>query len=270
MSTTTTAEAFLRRDRWIVAGGLALICALSWFYLLGGAGTGMSTLAMTTWQFPPPVRTADSGASWPMSYWLIMASMWWIMMCAMMMPSAAPMVLLYARVYRHAQRHGQIESPYVPTASFVAGYLFVWLVFSLAATSLQWLLESLGLLDAMMMWSSDLVLSGGLLIAAGTYQFLPLKQACLKHCRSSVDFVSRNWRQGSTGAAAMGIEHGIYCVGCCWPIMALLFVGGIMNVVWIAGLAILVLVEKITPAGRQVANAAGAAMIAAGGYLLVV
>jgi predicted metal-binding membrane protein len=269
MSETTTAEGLLQRDRWIVAGGLVLICALSWIYLLGGAGTGMSTAAMTTWQFPPPIRVVTSGGSWGPSYWVVMVLMWWIMMIAMMTPSAAPVVLLYARVYRHGQRHGQIESPYVPTASFVAGYLFVWLVFSLGATSLQWLLESLDLLDAMMMWSSDLVLSGGLLIAAGTYQFSPLKQACLKHCRSPIEFVSQHWRQGRVGATVMGIEHGIYCVGCCWLVMALLFVGGIMNLVWIAGLAIIVLVEKIAPAGRQVANAAGAAMIATGGYLLV-
>ena len=269
MSTTTTVEAFLRRDRWIVAGGLALICALSWFYLLGGAGTGMSTLAMTTWQFPPPVRTVDSGASWPMSYWLIMASMWWIMMIAMMMPSAAPMVLLYARVYRHAQRLGQIDSPYIPTASFVSGYLFAWLLFSLAATALQWLLESVGLLDAMMMWSSDYAMSGALLLAAGAYQLSPLKQVCLKHCRSPAEFVSRHWRSGRAGAAVMGIQHGIYCVGCCWLVMALLFVGGIMNLVWIAGLAILVLIEKIAPGGRRLGYAAGVLMIAVGSYLLL-
>lgn len=224
---------------------------------------------MTTWQFPPPVHAATSGGSWDSGYWLIMASMWWIMMMAMMMPSAAPVVLLYARVYRHAQRQGRIDSPYVPTASFVVGYLFAWLMFSLVATALQWGLESVGLVDAMMMWSRDTVMSGGLLVAAGTYQFLPLKQACLKHCRSPVDFVSRNWRQGWAGAASMGIKHGIYCVGCCWPIMALLFVGGIMNLVWIAGLAILVLVEKLAPEGQAIGRAAGAAMIATGGYLLI-
>ncbi len=270
MIAATTVEALLRRDRWIVAGGLALICVLSWFYLLGGAGTGMSTVAMTTWQFPPPVRGGSFAGPWEASYWLVMASMWWIMMIAMMMPSAAPVVLLYARVYRHAQRRKQIDSPYVPVASFVSGYLFAWLLFSLVATGMQWSLESLGLLDAMMMWSSHAVMSGGLLLAAGIYQYLPLKQVCLKHCRSPVDFVSRHWRQGHAGAAVMGIEHGLYCVGCCWLVMALLFVGGIMNLVWVAGLAILVLIEKISPAGDLVARAAGAVMIAAGSYLLLI
>jgi predicted metal-binding membrane protein len=269
MSTTTTAEAFLRHDRWIIASGLALICALSWFYLLRGAGTGMSAVAMTTWQFPPPIHGSSYVGSWDTSYWLVMLSMWWIMMIAMMMPSAAPVVLLYARVYRHAQREGQIKSPYVPTASFVAGYLLAWFVFSLAATSLQWSFESSALLNAMTMWSSDLVMSGTLLVVAGVYQFLPLKHACLKHCRSPVEFVSRNWRQGWIGAAAMGIKHGAFCVGCCWLIMALLFVGGIMNLVWIAGLAVLVLAEKLVAEGHALGRAAGAAMIAAGVYLLV-
>ena len=265
---TTATEGLLRRDRWFVIGGLVLICALSWFYLLSGAGTGMNTAELTTWQFPPPVHGATSSSPWDASYWLIMVSMWWIMMIAMMMPSAAPVVLLYARVYRHAQRQGQIESPYVPTTSFVAGYLLAWFVFSLAVTSLQWSLDSSGLFNAMTMWSSNLVMSGTLLIAAGVYQFLPLKHACLKHCRSPADFVSRHWRRGRAGAAVMGIQHGIHCLGCCWLIMALLFVGGIMNLVWIAGLAVFVLAEKLAPEGHAIGRAAGAAMIATGVYLL--
>ncbi|UCD69748.1 MAG: DUF2182 domain-containing protein [Betaproteobacteria bacterium] len=269
MSELTVTETFLKRERWIVASGLVLICALSWAYLLAGAGTGMSAVAMSNWQFPPPAHAVTAGGAWDASYWLVMFSMWWVMMIAMMMPSAAPVVLLYARVYRHGQRQGQIGPTYVPTVSFIAGYLLAWLIFSGAATGLQWVLESLGLLDAMMMWSSDAVLSGSLLIAAGIYQILPLKQACLKHCRSPVDFVSRNWRQGWTGASVMGIQHGIYCVGCCWMVMALLFVGGIMNLVWVAGLSILVLVEKLAPAGRGIGRAAGAVMIATGAYLLV-
>ena len=269
MHAITVTEEFLRADRWIVGAGVALIGVLSWVYLMLGAGTGMSAVAMTTWQFPPPVHAASAPGAGDLSYWIIMASMWWVMMIAMMLPSAAPVVLLYARVYRHGQKRGQINSPYVPTASFVAGYLLVWLAFSLVATGMQWLLGQLGLLDAMMMWSTNTALSGGLLAVAGIYQFSAPKSACLKHCRSPVEFVSQRWRKGRIGAATMGIEHGLYCVGCCWLVMALLFVGGIMNLVWIAGLAFLVLLEKLVPHERWVGRMSGSLMIAAAIYLLL-
>lgn len=137
MPATTVVEEFLRGDKWIVGAGLALIGVLSWVYLVLGAGTGMSAVAMTTWQFPPAVHAASTSGAWELSYWLIMALMWWVMMIAMMLPSAAPVILLNARVYRQGQRRGQIHSPYVPAASFVAGYLLVWLVSSLVATCLQ-------------------------------------------------------------------------------------------------------------------------------------
>jgi len=265
---STVTEALLRRDRLVVYACLLLICLLSWYYLLAGAGTGMSTVAMTTWQFPPPVYTS-AGRNWPVLYWLIMFGMWWVMMIAMMVPSAAPMILLYARVQRHnGQRNGTADLA-VPTAAFLLGYLLAWLGFSLVATSLQWLLERWGLVHGMMMWSTSPTLSAVFLLAAGCYQLSPLKRVCLNHCRSPAGFLAGHWRKGRQGALRMGLRHGLYCVGCCWFLMLLLFVGGIMNLVWIAGLAILVLLEKLLPAGIPVARGSAVLMLLCGAYLLL-
>ena len=195
--------------------------------------------------------------------------MWWIMMIAMMLPSAAPMVLLYARVQRHNWKRAGVVDALAPTMTFVAGYLLSWLLFSLLATSLQWALERLGLVHSMMMWSNSHVLSGLFLVVAGVYQFSALKGACLSHCRSPAGFLSRHWRSGRLGALCLGWLHGLYCVGCCWVLMLLLFVGGIMNVLWIAGIALLVLLEKLVPRGELVARLSGVAMILAGAWLLL-
>lgn len=264
----TSTESLLRRDRVIVAVCLALICLLSWWFLLRGAGTGMSTLAMSTWQFPPPAYESN-GHSWPLGYWLVMFIMWWIMMIAMMLPSAAPMVLLFARVQRHNWKRGGVVDAVVPTAAFLLGYLLAWLAFSLVATALQWVLEQLGLVHSMMMWSTSHTLSAVFLLAAGVYQFSPLKNLCLLHCRSPASFLSEHWRGGQAGALRMGLDHGLYCVGCCWFLMLLLFAGGIMNLVWIAGLAILVLLEKLLPRGLWLARISGLLMLLAGAWLLI-
>jgi len=256
-------ERGLARDRLIVGAGLAVLTLLAWLYILDGAGTGMSVMAMTTFAFPPPVRPSMAMV-WSPAYWAIMFLMWWVMMIAMMTPSAAPMVLLHARVTRHAQKKGRMAAAPVPTAWFYLGYLAAWGGFSLLATGLQWGLERLGLMHAMLMWSSDLALSAGLLIAAGLYQLSPFKHRCLEHCRSPVEYLSRHFRPGSAGAFRMGLTHGAYCLGCCWGLMALLFVGGTMNLVWIALLAILVLGEKLLPYGGWLARALGIAMVAAG------
>lgn len=265
---TTTVEALLRRERWIIVGGLAVICLLSWLYIAAGAGTGMSTAAMTSWQFPPPALMPSMENTWGWSYWVIMLLMWWVMMIAMMVPSAAPMILLYARVQGNVAERGGRSSAIAPTAVFTAGYLAAWLGFSVAATSAQWLLEQAGLVHTMLMWSTSSTLSGVFLIAAGVYQMTPLKNVCLKHCRSPLHFLMHNMRKGVSGAFYMGIEHGAYCVGCCWVLMVLLFVGGTMNLVWIAGLAVFVLVEKIAPQGIWFGRVSGLVMIAAGVYLL--
>jgi predicted metal-binding membrane protein len=153
---------------------------------------------------------------------------------------------------------------------FFGGYLLAWLAFSLGAVLAQWVLERLGLVHMMAMWSLDRWLSGALLIAAGAYQLTPLKEVCLRSCRSPAESLSRGWRPGRLGALRMGLRHGAYCVGCCWLLMALLFAGGIMNLLWIAGLALFVLVEKVAPHGRLIGRAAGAMLLAGGIYVLAV
>ncbi len=272
----TAAERLLHRQPLIIGGALLVICLLSWWYLLNGAGTGMSMAAMTTWQFPPPIGSHGNAPAWSTQYWLIMLLMWWVMMVAMMVPSAAPMVLLYARVYRQGQiqarnqarNQDQVGLGVTPTAMFLAGYLLAWFTFSLAATLLQWGLEHSGLVHAMFMWSSSITLSALFLLVAGLYQLSPLKQACLSHCRAPATYLSPHWKKGQIGALQMGISHGLYCVGCCWLLMLLLFVGGTMNLVWIAGLALFVLIEKLAPRGMWIARTSGMLMIAAGAWLL--
>lgn len=264
----TVTERVVRRERLVVAGGLAAMALLAWLFVLDGAGTGMSVRAMSTWRFPPPLVPAANEA-WPAAYWLVMLAMWWVMMIAMMVPSAAPAILVYARVVRHAQNQGESPAAVVPATWFAAGYLLAWLGFSIAAVLVQWGLERLGLMHMMMMWSLDAWLSGAILIVAGLYQLSPFKERCLRQCRMPAEFLARNWRPGIGGAVRLGAAHGLYCVGCCVMLMALLLVGGIMNLFWIAGIAILVLVEKLAPAGGYVARITGAALIAGGVYVLV-
>ncbi len=260
----STLEALLRRERIVVAAGLAVLTALAWLYVWLGAGTGMSALAMTELALFPHTRPEPMpGMAAPAFAWATLVSMWWIMMIAMMTPSAAPLVLLYGRVARHAaeQRPGHV---YASSVFLLLGYLAVWLAFSAAATALQFALQRSGLISVMMMWSKSAWLSAAVLIGAGAYQLSPLKHACLRHCRAPVEFLTRHWRPGRIGAFAMGIAHGGWCVGCCWTLMALLFVGGVMNLVWIALLALLVLVEKTASHGAAAGRAAGVALIAWG------
>ncbi|MCB1499419.1 MAG: DUF2182 domain-containing protein [Bauldia sp.] len=252
MSATGMIEFVARRQQAVVVAGLVLVCVLAWAFVLAGAGTGMSISAMSTFQFPPPMNRPPMAGAWTAGYWLTMLVMWWVMMVAMMLPSAAPMLLLFAAMRRRAS-----QGAAVPTAWLAAGYLLAWLGFSVAAVALQYLFEQVGLLHGMMMWSLSPWLSVAILVAAGLYQLTPLKQACLSHCRSPLAFLMGHWRPGQMGALRMGLAHGVYCVGCCWFLMALLFVGGIMNVVWIAGLALIVLVEKVGPHGRAVSIALG-------------
>jgi predicted metal-binding membrane protein len=209
-------------------------------------------------------------AGWTAGYWIIMLLMWWVMMIAMMTPSAAPMILLYARATRYAQGKGQLGRGVVPAAAFAGGYLLAWFGFSLFATLLQRGLEASGGISAMWMASRSAGLSAAVLILAGAYQLSPWKHMCLNHCRAPAEFLSRRRRPGRLGALRMGVEHGAFCVGCCWVLMALLFVGGIMNVLWIAVLTIVVLLEKLTPRGPWFARIAGIVLVAWGAATLVV
>jgi predicted metal-binding membrane protein len=204
--------------------------------------------------------------AWTPGYAVLLFFMWWIMMMAMMLPSAAPMILLFAMINRKQREKG---APYVPTAIFATGYVLVWGAFSVVAVAAQWGLERSGLLSSMMA-STSVMLGAGLLIAAGVYQLTPLKHACLRHCRSPIFFITHHWRSGELGALRMGVEHGAFCTGCCWFLMALLFYGGVMNLFWIVGLAVFVLLEKTIPAGHWLGRIVGALLIAWGGALVLV
>jgi predicted metal-binding membrane protein len=190
--------------------------------------------------------------------------MWAVMMMAMMLPSAVPMFLFYASIARRREpSRGLLAS----TGAFALGYVAVWLGFSVAATMLQWALDTAALFSPMMQVTS-VALAGAVLIGAGLYQWTPLKQACLRQCRSPLDFVLTHWRSGRGGAFTMGVRHGAYCLGCCWVLMLLLFVGGVMNVAWITGIAAVVLVEKLAPAGHWISRLIGGGLIIWGGATL--
>jgi predicted metal-binding membrane protein len=175
------------------------------------------------------------------------------------------MILLFAALTR---KQVEPRAPYMGTGLFGVGYLAVWAGFSAIAVALQWQLSRITLISPMMVTTS-VTLGACLLIGAGIWQFTPLKHACLRYCRAPADFLTRHWRAGQAGAIQMGMLHGVYCLGCCWTLMLLLFYGGIMNVYWIAGLTTLVLVEKIAPLGTWVSSFVGAALIIWGGTLIL-
>ena len=189
-------------------------------------------------------------------------TMWTVMMVGMMTPSAAPMILMYARMGRTVELQGR---PLVATVWFVAGYFLVWAAFSLLATLVQWALERAALLDPAMA-STSKILGGLVFIAAGSYQWTRLKDICLAECQMPFAFLLRHggFRHDAAGCLMLGVRHGTYCVGCCWALMTLLFVGGVMNVLWIVLFALLILVEKVTSFGRLIAPLAGAVFVTAG------
>jgi predicted metal-binding membrane protein len=236
-----------------VLAALAGVTGLSWLYLVAMAG-GMESGPMSMLELRP----------WTPAHFGMMFAMWAIMMVGMMLPSATPATLVYTAVARKAAREG---TPVAPVAAFVLGYLTMWTLFSAGATVAQWGLERAALLSPMLV-SNSAVLGGALLVAAGAYQLTPWKDACLEHCRSPAHFVAQHWRPGTGGALRMGMEHGAYCLGCCWVLMGLLFFGGVMNLLWIAAIALFVLLEKVLPFGAGGGRWAGYAMITAGALVL--
>jgi predicted metal-binding membrane protein len=259
-------QSLLRHERPIIACAIGAVAALAWVYIWQGAAMGMTALDMTTLSLFPHRQLGTQG-SMEASWWLV-AVMWWVMMIAMMMPSATPLVLLYSKVLE--RQPGSLASRYAGTSLLMAGYLVAWLAFAVVAATLQKLLEPTGLISQMMLWSRSAALSAGVLAAAGLYQFSRFKSACLTQCRSPVRFLTQYARPGLGASFMLGMRHGAFCVGCCWLLMALLFVGGIMNLIWIAALMLFVLVEKLMPAGAAFGKVSGALLIVWAGATLLV
>ena len=241
-----------RRDFYAITISLIGMTVLAWIYLIQMARE--MSIPGSCCLLPPHIH------GWSAGYFGMMFFMWAVMMVGMMVPSAAPMILIYAAVARKAQQQG---TSIASTAAFTAGYIFMWTVFSFVATIAQWQLDKVALLSPMMVSNSP-KLGAGLLIAAGIYQWLPIKNSCLTRCRSPFHFISNHWRSGNLGAVLMGISHGAYCIGCCWAIMLLLFIGGVMNILWIAAITVFVLLEKILPLGDRGGKLSGILMIILG------
>ena len=246
------------RDRIAILAGLLGVSALAWVYLIDMA---------IDMQHMPSMSSGEmlQIQPWTTTDFVFMFLMWAIMMVGMMVPTAIPMTLIHAAIGRKAASQG---TPIAPTAMFVVGYVAMWTVFSAAATLAQWALDQAALLSPMMVTNSP-ELGAGLLIGAGIYQMTPWKDSCLRHCRSPAHFIAEHWRPGVAGAFRMGAEHGAFCLGCCWLLMALLFLGGAMNLLWIAAITLFVLLEKVLPFGDQGGRVAGVGMIVLGVALLI-
>lgn len=268
-TTRRSALARLGAERRLIVASLVAVTLVAWTYLwllaAGMARGDMALMGMSSGDAMPMQDMPGMGpAPWTAATFGLMFLMWWIMMVAMMVPSSMPTILLYARVQhhwlpeQHATRH---------VALFTAGYLLAWAAFSAIATTTQWALNASGLLAPMTL-SVSATIGAALFAAAGLYQLSPLKNVCLRHCRSPAEFLAQHRRPGAAGALLTGSHHGLYCVGCCWLLMALLFAGGVMNLLWVAALAVLVLLEKLVPFGHWLARASGVAMLGAAAYLL--
>jgi len=265
-----TLETVLRRDRAIVIAALAVLTTLAWadiFWLADDMAMG--GMDMTGFRMIPAGQglMMPASAPWQPIEFAYVFAMWAVMMIGMMTPSVAPMILIYARVGRQAVMSGH---PFAASGWFASGYLIAWTGFSLAATSAQWVLDRAALLTPMME-SANAVLGAIVLIAAGIYQWSPVKEACLFYCLAPLTFIMPHggFRPDARGALTLGFLLGLYCIGCCWALMLLLFVGGVMNVLWIAVLAGLVLLEKASPFGKLISRIAGGVLVAAGIWFLL-
>ena len=261
MKRTELLEVALRNDRVIVAAALTSLAAVAWVHMLheaqGMDRTGVCECLGMALSGPDTKR-------WAVGSLLPLSLMWVEMMVAMMIPSAAPMILIFAQVNRRRREQAR---PFIPTSLFVLGYLGVWSIFGIAAAAGQWVLHGAALLSPMMKTSSA-VLGGVLLIAAGVFQWTPWKRACLRQCSSPLSFLLNHWREGKYGALVMGVQHGAYCTGCCGLLMALLFVAGVMNMWWVAAITLLVALEKAVPHGRRFGAVAGLAFTLWGMWLI--
>ena len=267
-------EAALRRDRLIILAALLLLIAAAWAYLFRLAAgmamppeaapmpaMGMSMPGMDMGAaMAPPVKRSD------VTDMLLTFVMWFVMMVGMMAPAVAPTILLYARVGRMAALQ---QKPFAPAGWFTGGYFLAWAGFSLGATAAQIGLRDEMLLTAMLK-SASALLSGIALVVAGLYQWSPWKNACLEHCRAPIFFIQRHggFRPGAGASLLLGARHGLYCIGCCWALMLLLFVGGVMNIAWIAAIAALVLVEKLWSRGQLLSRTIGIVAVAGGLFLI--
>ena len=244
------------REYLIVGGGLAAIALMGWAYMVYMAWAMANMDKVDMWM--PPM------GAMPWSGWdfFMLFFMWATMMVAMMTPSILPMVTMFATLNRNRRSRRQ---SYTPTFVFVAGYLVAWTGFSVLASAAQWPLHTAGLLDPMMD-SRSYLMSGLVLIAAGIYQWTPFKDACLHSCRSPLGFLMTEWREGTAGALVMGVRHGIYCVGCCWALMLVLFAVGVMNMLWVLLITAFVVLEKVAPFPRAVRLVSGLGLAAWGVY----
>jgi predicted metal-binding membrane protein len=258
MLDATALERVLRRDQAITALGLVATASLAWAYTILVASMHGGDVAGAASHMVMP-----QGHAWRAIDFVLMLAMWMVMMVAMMLPPAAPMILFFASANRKRQR---AQGPYLHTSLFVAAYVVVWAGFALIATLANWALHSGGLMTSMMCSALPLW-GGGFLMAAGLYQLTPLKLACLNKCRSPIAFLMSEWREGRLGAFVMGLRHGMYCVLCCWALMALLFVLGVMNLAWIALLAGFVLIEKLASSGKWLSRASGLALLGWGAWM---
>lgn len=266
MSDFGLTERLLRRDRQLLILLIVTLFVLAGLYTIHGVGMRMTALQMTAMSNMRDMPGPRSPGDWTLGYAVLVFLMWWVMMIAMMLPSVASTVLLHSALLRRGTSGAPVATI---SSAFLSGYLMIWGAFSVAAAAIQYSLEAAGIISATMMTLIETLPGGLVLIAAGLFQFTPLKQACLNHCQSPAKFLTERRRPGHWGAFSMGLEHGTYCLGCCWFLMALLFVGGIMNLYWIVGLAAFVAFEKLTPYGSLASKIAGAMLMIWGSWVAI-
>lgn len=258
----TSLESVLKRDRAVVLSGLAMVAALAWAYIMYLAWDLQGSISMDSTQMG---MAMSQTRAWSSVDFGLMYLMWAVMMTAMMVPTTAPILLTFATVNR---KRLERQQPFVPTGVFLSGYLIVWSGFALVATLAQWSLHEATLMTSMMGNATPLV-GGSILLAAGAFQWTPLKYVCLKRCRTPLGFIMTEWREGPKGALTMGLRHGSFCLACCWFLMGLLFVAGVMNLLWVAAIAGYILAEKVVPAGHWLSRVIGLVLIGWGAWMVM-